>query len=117
MKTNTRFTSLSQRLAFIAALFASKAGGMYAATKHDVRDEFARMQTTTTDSAHSPEVDEVDCSVSQVVENLFDREPVSPLDGILSKAERARVKRELRAYRLAQWANVSESSADYAVNA
>ena len=111
MKTVTRFSSPAQRFAFIAALFASKAAGLYAATKHDVRDEFARMQTTTEDSAHSPEVDEVDCAAPQVVENLFDREPVAAEDGSLNRKERRQVKRDVEAYRRANPVAVSEQVA------
>ncbi len=106
MKT-VKFASKSQRLAFMLALAATKICGMSSATKHDIRDEFARFQVSHDDAAHSPEIDEVETSAPEVVENLFDREPVAAVDGILNRKERRQLKRDLEAYRRANPAPVA----------
>lgn len=115
MKNQVKFTSPAARFAFLAAFFASKASGLIVASKHDIRDEFARITQTHSqdDSAHSPEVDEIEAGAPEVVENLFDREPVGPEDGILSRTERRQLRRELRAYREERakelcWASVEQ---------
>lgn len=114
MKT-TKLTGAA-RLAFIGALFASRAVGVSAPARHDVSDELARIAHTV-EGANTPDIDAEEMGAPEVVERLFDRVPEAG-EAVLNKAERARVRRELEAYRLTVYrVSLSDASAEGIANA
>lgn len=114
MKT-TKLTGAA-RLAFIATLFASRAVGMFAPARHDVSDELARIAHTA-EGANTPDIDGDEMGAPEVLASLFDH-VTEPGEAVLNRRERARVRRELEAYRLTVYrVSLSDASAEGIANA